>query len=64
MDDEDLLNIRCPYCRRVFTCNKDKIPGDKPFFNAKCPYCEEGLVLSADALLKSAQPSLKRSPRA
>ncbi len=53
MDDEDLINIRCPYCRRVFTYSKNKVPGDRPFFNAKCPYCEEGIVLSSEALLKA-----------
>lgn len=57
MDDEDLLNIRCPYCRRVFTYSKGKVPTERPFFNAKCPYCEEGIVLSSEALLKA--PTVK-----
>lgn len=60
MDDEDLLNIRCPYCRRIFTYAKSKVPGDKQFFNAKCPYCEEGIVLSSETLLKAAPIKAKK----
>ena len=53
MDDEDLINIRCPYCRKIFTFSQGKVPRDKPYLNAHCPYCEEGLVLSTEALLKA-----------
>lgn len=60
MNDEVQLNIRCPYCRRVFTYNKSKVPIDKSFFNAKCPYCEEGVVLSTEALLNAPPPKAKK----
>ena len=53
MDGEILVNIRCPYCRRVFTYDKSRLAANKPFFNAKCPYCEEGIVLSTEMILKA-----------
>ncbi len=60
MDDEDLLNIRCPYCEKIFTFAQNKVPRDKPFLNARCPYCEEGIVLPTEALLKLKPVKAKR----
>lgn len=54
MEDELLVNIRCPYCRRVFTYDKNKLDARRPFFSAKCPYCEEGIVLSTEVISKAA----------
>ncbi len=55
MSEEDLVNIRCPYCKHIFTFNREKVNPAKPFLSAKCPYCEEGIVLSTDMILNSAK---------
>ena len=55
MPEEDLVNIRCPYCKHIFTFDREKVNPAKPFLSAKCPYCEEGIVLSSEMILKSAQ---------
>lgn len=60
MDDEAQINIRCPYCRKVFTFSQNKVPRDKTFLNARCPYCEEGLVLPTEALLKAEPVKTKK----